>query len=130
MKEFDRLLTVVKRLRKECPWDRAQNHTTLKPFMVEELHEALEAIDQKDDKKLAEELGDQLLHILMHAVMGAEENKFDIKEIIQTITEKMIRRHPHVFLPAGRHGAGGKAKTQAQVLKKWEEIKRAERRKK
>ena len=123
MKEFDRLYQVVKRLRKECPWDKAQNHTTLKPFMVEELNEALEAIDQKDDKKLAEELGDQLLHILMHAAMGAEENKFDIKEIIQTITEKMIRRHPHVF-------AGGKAKTQAEVLKKWEEIKRAERRKK
>ncbi|NQU18460.1 MAG: hypothetical protein HQ564_10420 [Candidatus Saganbacteria bacterium] len=116
MKEFDRLVKVVGRLRKECPWDREQTHETLKPYMVEELNESLEAIDSKDPVRMVDELGDQLLHILMHAEIS---DKFTISDIVKNITEKMIRRHPHVFY-------GGGAKTKEDVLKKWHEIKKLE----
>jgi len=117
MKEFDRLVEVVNRLRKECPWDREQTHESLKPYMREELNEALEAIDSKDPEKMKDELGDQLLHIIMHAAIS---NDFTIEDIIKNITDKMVRRHPHVF-------ADGTAKTKEEVLKKWKEIKRSEK---
>jgi len=119
MKEFDRLVAVVSRLRKACPWDRAQTHETLKPYMVEEIYEALEAIDSQDFEKLSEELGDLLLHILMHAEMGRQKKKFTIKDVIRTITAKMIRRHPHVF-------GGEKNQKIAAIWERWEEIKKAE----
>jgi len=119
MKEFDRLVAVVSRLRKACPWDRAQTHETLKPYMVEEIYEALEAIDSRDHKKLTEELGDLLLHILMHAEMGRQEGRFNIRDVIRAITAKMIRRHPHVF-------GGEKNKEIAAIWERWEEIKKAE----
>lgn len=119
MKEFDRLVAVVSRLRKACPWDRAQTHETLKPYMVEEIYEALEAIDSQDFEKLSEELGDLLLHILMHAEMARQKKHFTIKDVIRAITAKMIRRHPHVF---GRE----KDKKIAAIWERWEEIKKAE----
>jgi len=117
MKEFDQLVGVVSRLRKECPWDREQTHASLKPYMVEELNESLEAIDSNDPKRIEEELGDQLLHIIMHAEIS---DAFSIRDIIRQITNKMIRRHPHVF-------ADGAAKTKEEVIKKWQEIKRGEK---
>jgi len=119
MKEFDRLVSVVARLRKACPWDRAQTHKTLKPYMVEEVYEALEAIDNQDYHKLCEELGDLLLHIIMHAEMARQEKKFKIRDIIETITSKMVRRHPHVF-------GGKKTKKLSVIWERWEEIKKAE----
>lgn len=130
-KKFKELVDVVAKLRAPggCPWDREQSHETLKPFMVEETYEAIEAIDQKNYKKLCEELGDQLLHILMHAEMAAERKKFDIYNVIETIKKKMIRRHPHVFPPSrGCGGRGGKkeAKTAEEVLERWEKIKQEE----
>ena len=130
-KKFKELVDVVAKLRAPggCPWDREQSHETLKPFMVEETYEAIEAIDQKDYNKLCEELGDQLLHILMHAEMAAEEKKFDIYNVIETIKKKMIRRHPHVFPPSrGCGGRGGKkkVKTAEEVLERWEKIKQEE----
>jgi len=120
MKEFDRLVSVVSRLRKECPWDREQTHATLKPYMVEEIYEALEAIDDQDYQRLCEELGDQLLHILMHAEMARQEQRFTVKDVINSITAKMIRRHPHVF---------GKEKNKqiSAIWERWEEIKKAEK---
>lgn len=120
MKEFDRLVSVVSRLRKDCPWDREQTHATLKPYMVEEIYEALEAIDDQDYQRLCEELGDQLLHILMHAEMARQEKRFTVKDVINTITAKMIRRHPHVF---------GKEKNKqiSAIWERWEEIKKAEK---
>jgi len=120
MKEFDRLVEVVATLRKKCPWDRAQTHKTLKPYMIEEVNEAIEAIDHGNHKHLAEELGDMLLHIVMHAEMGKEEGHFTIEKIIQGITKKMIRRHPHVF-------GKGKAKTIKGVLRRWKQIKSEEK---
>lgn len=120
MKEFDRLVKVVATLRKKCPWDRTQTHKTLKPYMVEEVYEAIEAIDSGEHVKLCEELGDQLLHIIMHAEMAQKEGNFDIKDVIKFITAKMIRRHPHVF-------GKGKAKSTEEVLAHWKEIKRLEK---
>jgi tetrapyrrole methylase family protein / MazG family protein len=84
--------------------------------MVEEVYEALEAIDSGDFHKLAEELGDMLLHVVMHAEMGREDKKFDINDVIDSISAKMVRRHPHVF-------SNSKVKSVAEVWKKWEEIK-------
>ena len=120
-KNFIELIKIVRRLRapKGCPWDRVQTHATLKPYMVEEVYEALEAIDQKDYNKLAEELGDMLLHIVMQAEMGREEDKFTIDDVISSISAKMIRRHPHVF-------SNKKVKNVEEVWKRWEEIKAKE----
>jgi tetrapyrrole methylase family protein/MazG family protein len=120
-KEFEELIRVVRRLRAPngCPWDRVQTHSTLKPYMVEEVYEALEAIDDKDHKKLAEELGDMLLHVVMHAEMGREEKKFTIEDVIKSISAKMVRRHPHVF-------GNKKVKSVEEVWKRWEEIKAGE----
>lgn len=113
MREFDRLVEVIKKLRQECPWDREQTHQSLKPFMTEEVNEALEAIDHGDDQKLAEELGDQLLHIIMHAEISSE---FTIEDIINYIANKMILRHPHVFSKI-------KADTKEEIWKNWDIIK-------
>lgn len=123
--KFDNFIKIVRKLRAPngCPWDRVQTHATLKPYMVEEVYEALEAIDAKDSKKLAEELGDMLLHIVMQAEMGREDGKFTINDVIDSITAKMIRRHPHVFSRA-------KVKNVEDVWKKWEEIKDKEKAKK
>ncbi len=124
-RDFEKLVKIVAKLQgpKGCPWDRAQSHETLKPYMVEETYEALEAIDNKDYKKLAEELGDMLLHILMHAEMAKKDKEFTIRDIINSISAKMIRRHPHVF-------SKKKAKTVEEVWRKWEEIKAKEVKKK
>jgi tetrapyrrole methylase family protein / MazG family protein len=121
-KNFQALINVVRKLRAPngCPWDREQTHETLKPYMVEEVYEALEAIDSKDYKKLAEELGDMLLHVVMNAEMGRENKTFTIDDVITSITAKMIRRHPHVF-------SGKKVKSVEEVWKRWEEIKGQEK---
>ncbi|MFA4905834.1 MAG: MazG nucleotide pyrophosphohydrolase domain-containing protein [Candidatus Margulisiibacteriota bacterium] len=121
MKEFDRLVEVVSAIRKKCPWDREQDHATLKPYMLEEVHEAIEAIDNRDFELLEEELGDMLLHIIMHAEMAKEKKRFNIQDVIRGITKKMMRRHPHVF-------GKGRAKTVAGVLRRWKQIKREEKR--
>ncbi len=113
-------MEVVATLRKKCPWDRAQTHETLKKYMFEELHETIEAIDEKDYKHLEEELGDMLLHIVMHAEIAKENKKFQIEDILNNITKKMIRRHPHVF-------GKGKARTIAGVRKRWDQIKKEEK---
>ncbi|MFA6431776.1 MAG: nucleoside triphosphate pyrophosphohydrolase [Candidatus Margulisiibacteriota bacterium] len=118
--KFEEFVKIVKRLRKECPWDREQTFETLKPYLVEEVYEAMQAIDDKDDKRLAEELGDMLLHVVMLAVFGEQKKSFDIGDVIDSISAKMVRRHPHVF-------GKGKAKDKEQVWRKWEEIKREEK---
>jgi tetrapyrrole methylase family protein / MazG family protein len=119
--KFEELIKVVRKLRAPngCPWDRVQSHATLKPYMVEEVYEALEAIDLKDYKKLAEELGDMLLHVVMQAEIGREKKEFTIDDVISSISAKMIRRHPHVF-------SNKKVKTVEEVWQKWEEIKSKE----
>ncbi len=121
-KKFDELVRIVRRLRARngCPWDRVQTHATLKPYMVEEVYEALEAIDLKDHKKLAEELGDMLLHVVMQAEIGREKKEFTLDDVIDSISAKMIRRHPHVF-------SNKKVRSVEEVWQKWEEIKGKEK---
>ena len=99
-----------------CPWDKKQTHSTLRPYMLEEAYETIEAIDEKDDGKLAEELGDLLLQIILHSRIAAERKAFDIERVAGLINEKLIQRHPHVF-------GQKKEITSDEVLHNWERIK-------
>ena len=119
---FAELVRTIAALRSPqgCPWDRAQSHTSLKPYLIEECYEVIEALDNEDSDKLSEELGDLLMQILLHAQIAAEEGRFDIGDIIRTIDAKLKRRHPHVF-------GDGQAKDAQEVAAKWESIKREER---
>jgi tetrapyrrole methylase family protein/MazG family protein len=121
LKAFYDLVEVMRRLREKdgCPWDREQNHETLKPYLVEETYEVLEAIDKKDDIHLMEELGDLLLQIVFHAQIEAEEGRFTIDDVAAEIVKKLKRRHPHVFGTV-------KVDTPDQVLENWEHIKKSE----
>ena len=107
-------------MRAECPWDREQTIESLKPYLVEEVYESIEAINDKAYGRLAEELGDMLLHIVMLGVFAEEKKRFKIDDIIGSIAAKMVRRHPHVFAEAS-------AKTKEDVWLRWEKIKRRER---
>lgn len=97
--EFERLVQIMETLRsdKGCEWDRSQTHETLKPYLIEEAYELLDAIDERDDAKIVEELGDVLLQVIFHAQIGKERNAFSILDVLKTLNEKLIRRHPHVF---------------------------------
>lgn len=119
---FSELVEVIAKLRGEggCPWDRQQTHDTLKISIIEEAYEALEAIDEKDDEKIEEELGDLLMQVLLNAQIAKEEGKFDIYGVIQKIKEKLIRRHPHVF-------GDVKVKSAHEVIQNWDEIKSKEK---
>jgi len=99
LQKFGELLDVMAQLRSEtgCPWDREQTHASLKPCLLEETYELLDAIDNGDPKKLQEELGDVLLQVVFHSQIGAEENRFSIKDVITLLIDKLIRRHPYVF---------------------------------
>jgi len=115
------LLRLIERLRGEggCPWDREQTHESLKRNLLEESYEVLDAIDERRDDKLCDELGDVLLQVVFHAQIAKEEGRFDINDVLEAVTSKMIRRHPHVF-------AGGPARDSRQVLNQWELIKAGE----
>lgn len=119
---FERLVEVQARLRAEggCPWDREQTHATLRTYLIEEAYEVLEALEAGDDKKFAEEMGDLLLQIVFHSQIAREEARFDVRDVIREIHDKMVRRHPHVF-------GETKAKDSAEVLKNWEQLKAEER---
>lgn len=122
MSDVTRLREIVARLRAPdgCPWDIEQTHESLRAALVEECYEVVEAIEKSDDANLREELGDLLLHVVMHAHMAGERDVFTFEEVVDGICEKLIRRHPHVF------GDGAAANT-GEVLKQWEQIKRAEK---
>jgi MazG family protein len=117
-----RLQEIVKALRAPdgCPWDREQTHRSLKPALVEECYEVVDAIDSEDDANFCEELGDLLLHVVMHAEMAGERGAFAFDAVVDGICEKLIRRHPHVFGDATAAGS-------VEVLQQWEQIKRAEK---
>src|SRR5438034_9293024 len=119
---FARLCDIVAKLRGPdgCPWDREQTNTSLVPPLLEEAYEVAGAVYSNDDINLREELGDLLLLIVMHAQIAAEEKRFDIDEIAREISEKLIRRHPHVF---GKSEARGSE----AVVRQWEAIKREEK---
>jgi MazG family protein len=122
---FERLVEILARLRAPggCPWDREQSFDTIKPYLLEETYEVLDAIDARDWPGLADELGDLLLQAVFFAQMASEEGKFRIDDSLDAITEKLIRRHPHVF-------GEGDAKTSEDVKRRWDEIKIEERRRK
>jgi MazG family protein len=123
--DFQKLVAVMSRLRAPngCPWDREQTHVTLRTYLIEEAYEVLDAMESAADTKFAEELGDLLLQVLFHAQIAQEEGRFTISDVVREIHEKMIRRHPHVF-------GSTRAKTAADVLRNWEQIKKAERKSK
>lgn len=126
-KAFDDLVAVMARLRGEggCPWDREQTPESLKPFLIEEAYEVYEAIEDGRAEPLCEELGDLLFQVLFHAEIAKERKLFDIEDVLLTSTEKMIRRHPHVFTPEGE-GETTAPMDSKMVLAKWEEIKKKE----
>jgi MazG family protein len=104
-----------------CPWDREQTHATLRPFALEEAQEVAEAIDSGDAAKLREELGDLLFQVVIHAQLARESGAFDLSDIARDLAQKLVRRHPHVFDPAGPRGL-----TTEQVLEQWHRIKEDE----
>ncbi|MGQ9855300.1 MAG: nucleoside triphosphate pyrophosphohydrolase [Fervidobacterium sp.] len=117
-KEFERLVEIMATLRGEngCDWDKAQTHETLKPYLIEEAYEVLNAIDLNDDEELKEELGDVLLQVVFHSQIASERGAFTIKDVIDTLNDKLVRRHPHVFGDA-----------QGYSYARWEEIKAKEK---
>lgn len=122
---MERLLQILRRLRAPdgCPWDREQSHESLRPYLLEEAAEAVDAIASGDPMAMADELGDVLLQVAFHAVIAEEGGAFAYPEIEEAIVSKLIRRHPHVFGPE----ADAAVSTSAEVLRNWEAIKRAER---
>jgi len=121
---FEDFQQIIARLRRYdgCPWDREQTHLSLRPYLLEETYEVLEALDQQDSPHLREELGDLLLQIGLHAQIAAEDEDFLMSEVLQTINSKLIRRHPHVFSAVN-------ADSVDKVLTNWEKIKADEREK-
>ncbi|PEN14909.1 nucleoside triphosphate pyrophosphohydrolase [Longibacter salinarum] len=111
---------IVKQLRRDCPWDREQTHESVKHLLIEEAYEVVDAIDSGDSDELKKELGDVFLHVLFHSRISEENGGFTIQDVIQAETEKLVRRHPHVFGDA----AAGDAD---EVMSTWEQIKQQER---
>jgi XTP/dITP diphosphohydrolase len=121
-KKFENLMDIMRRLRNDCSWDSVQTHDSIKANTLEEAYEVVEAIDEKNYNELRIELGDLLLHIVFHSVMAEEKNNFNIDNVIDTISEKLIRRHPHVFGEV-------KVKNNDDITRNWETIKLQEGRK-
>ena len=121
MDKFDKFVEIIATLRGEngCPWDKKQTHDSLLQFLFEETNEVADTIVSKDYKHLQEELGDLLLQIVLHSQIAKENNEFAISDVIDSISEKMIRRHPHIF-------AGVKVNSEDEVNQLWEEIKKKE----
>src|SRR6188508_1571975 len=119
---FSDFVGLIARLRAPggCPWDREQTHASLKPMTLEEAYEVLMAIDEGTDEELAGELGDLLLQVVFHAQIATEEGRFTIADVIASVADKMVRRHPHVF-------GDDTASTSGEVLRNWEALKAAER---
>ncbi len=116
---FEDLLKIVADLRRACPWDRKQTHQSLAPHIIEEAYETKEAIDREDDQSMVGELGDLLLHVLMHSRIASERGAFTFEDVVQTLGEKLVRRHPHVYRTS-------EAKTTEEVAQNWEQLKMEE----
>lgn len=123
LKEWQTLRQIIAELRGPdgCPWDKEQTHTTLKKYAVEEVYELLQAIDDEDDDHIVEELGDVLLQVFLHAQIGEDNGYFSMEDVLYSISDKMIRRHPHVF-------GNVKADSSEDVLRNWQQIKSEENR--
>lgn len=116
------LLKVMARLRSPtgCPWDREQNHRSLRRHAIEEVYELIDAIEARDDVEMAEELGDLLLQVVFHCQLARERGAFDFEKVTRRLVDKLVRRHPHVF-------GTTKVKNVDEVWANWEKIKRAEK---
>ena len=121
-RSIDELVRIMAVLRAPggCPWDREQTHMSLRRHLIEEAYEAVAAIEAGDDAEMADELGDILLQVVFHAQIAEEEGRFDIDDVADAIVTKLRRRHPHIF-------AGATADTSAEVMERWDHIKRAEK---
>ena len=119
---LERLIDIIKTLRSEngCAWDREQTHSTLRRNILEEAYEAVDAIDDNDMKHLKEELGDVLLQVVLHSQIASEENEFSIEDVAKEISDKLVRRHPHVF-------GNVEVSTTDDIVHNWEEIKKQEK---
>ncbi|WP_457623120.1 nucleoside triphosphate pyrophosphohydrolase [Persephonella sp.] len=121
-KNFQNVVDIVAKLRKECPWDREQTNISIKNNLIEEAYELFEAIEKNDDQGMIEELGDLLLQVVFHSQIKKDEGKFDINDVLVNLADKLIRRHPHVY--------GNKKYSELEGedhLKKWEKIKDQEK---
>ena len=119
--DFNNLKRIIAQLRAPdgCPWDRAQTHDSIKQYLIEEAYEVIQTIDESKMDKLCDELGDLLLQVLLHTQIAEEKGEFNMEDVIHSISEKMIRRHPHVFCDV-------KADSPDEVVANWDEIKRKE----
>ena len=119
---LEKLIEIIAKLRAPdgCPWDREQTHMTLRPNMLEEAYEAVDAIDDNDMHLLQEELGDVLLQVVLHAQIAREEGAFDIEDVAKTLNEKLIHRHPHIF-------GTEKVSSAQEVLANWDKLKQEEK---
>ena len=146
MRAFGRFLDVLDQLREKCPWDQKQTNESLRPNTIEETYELCDALMKDDEHEVCKELGDVLLHICFYAKIGDEQGKFDIADVCNTLTDKLIFRHPHVYHPSqigepepkplpygevlegqGETAQFSQAKTVGQVLENWEQIKLKEK---
>jgi len=120
-RSFEDLVALIAKLRDPesgCPWDRAQDHRSLRPYVLEEAHELISAIDNEDPALMVDELGDVLLQVVLHSQIGSEQGSFTIDDVIESISSKMVRRHPHVF--------GDASDDLPSVYRRWSEIKQDE----
>ncbi len=116
---FEDFLAIVRTLRRECPWDREQTHASIAPLLIEEAYEVKESIEDEADEELKKELGDILLHAVMHSVIAEERGAFTLEDVIRTISVKLVRRHPHVYSDV-------EAADAAAVSENWEQLKMQE----
>ncbi|SNZ11105.1 tetrapyrrole methylase family protein / MazG family protein [Persephonella hydrogeniphila] len=119
---FQKLVDIMEKLRRECPWDREQTNQSIKNNLIEEAYELFEAIEKNDNEAILEELGDLLLQVVFHAQIKKDEGCFDINDVIENLIDKLIRRHPHVFGGVEYDSLEGE-----DHLKKWEAIKQKEK---
>ncbi len=118
--KFSELVKIIERLRKECPWDREQTNESIKNNLIEEAYELFEALEEDDNHKIIEELGDVLLQVIFHSVIKNQKGEFSILNVIDNLIDKLIKRHPHVF-------GNSVANTQSEVLASWDKIKQKDR---
>jgi len=119
LESYADFVAIVRQLRRDCPWDREQTHESVKHLLIEEAYETVEAIDEQNWDELKKELGDLFLHVIFHSVMAEQEGRFTLKDVIELETEKLVRRHPHVFGDVQVEGV-------SDVLTNWEQIKMKE----
>jgi len=123
MSEINELLSIMNKLRNKengCPWDLKQTHKTLKPYLLEEAYEVIDAIEEEDDENFKKELGDLLLQIVFHSQLAKEENRFNFEDVAKSISDKLIRRHPHIF----DENFSNKNISAEEVKKNWELLKK------